>query len=252
MTVTHRLAVCVASALLLAPAATVTAQIPDKFTNLELLPKDITKPELMKVMRGFSGALGVRCIHCHVGKDPADLSTVDFAADDKETKKIARSMMKLTGQINASLETEIGAIRPARLEVGCFTCHHGNYRPETLEEALVPIMTKDGTDAAIARYRELRDEYFGQAAYDFSEWSLIMIAENLSKDPARIEGARALLNLNLEYYPESAGTYARMGETFIAAGDTVTAMTHFDKAVQLAPQDPWIKRRIDMIKGGKK
>jgi len=251
MTQSHRPAVFVAIALLVA-AMPAGAQIPDKFTNLEVLPKDITKPELVKVMRGFAGALGVRCQHCHFTHDPEDLASFDFASDDKDAKQIARSMMKMVGQINTTLNTEIGEARPEHLQVGCFTCHHGNYNPETLEEALVPVLKKDGTDAAVARYRELRTEYYGQAAYDFSEWSLIQIAENLGRDPAQVDAARALLKLNLEFYPESAGTYARMGETYVAAGDTTTALTNFDKAIKLAPEDQWIKRRVDMIKGKKK
>jgi tetratricopeptide (TPR) repeat protein len=248
----HRPTTFVLFALLLTTAAPSPAQIPDKFTNLEVLPKDISKPELMKVMRGFSGALGVRCQHCHFTHDPEDLGQFSFASDEKPAKKIARSMMRLTQQVNAALHAEIGEARPDHLEVGCFTCHHGNSRPETLEQALVPVVEKDGSEAAIARYRELRSEYYGQAAYDFSEWSLVQIAEGLSKDPAQASAARALLNLNLEFYPESASTYARIAETYIAAGDTATAMTHFDKAMQLAPQDPWVKRRVDMIKGPKK
>jgi hypothetical protein len=43
-----------------------------------------------------------------------------------------------------------------------------------------------------------------------------------------------------------------MAETYVAAGDTATAMTHFDKAMTLAPEDTWVKRRVDQIKAGKK
>jgi thioredoxin reductase len=46
--------------------APVPGQIPDKFTNLKVLPKDISKQELQSTMRGFAFALGVRCEHCHV------------------------------------------------------------------------------------------------------------------------------------------------------------------------------------------
>ena len=44
------------------------AQLPDKFTNLKVLPKDISKAELQSTMRGFAFALNVRCEHCHVEK----------------------------------------------------------------------------------------------------------------------------------------------------------------------------------------
>ena len=250
MTVSHRLAVI--CALLSLAATTTRAQIPDTYTNLKVLPKDIKKPELVKIMRGFSGDLGVRCAHCHTAQNPEDLSTFNWASDQKPTKLVARDMMQMAADINKTLDKQFGEKHPDHLSVTCFTCHHGNEKPETLADALVPLLKKDGSDAAVARYRELRNEYFGQAAYDFSEWSLVSIAEDLGRDPAQIEGARALLNLNLEFYPESAPTYARMAETYVAAGDTTTAMTHFDRAMALAPEDPWIKRRVDMIKAGKK
>jgi len=53
-------------------ASPARAEIPDEFTNLEVLPEDITRGELVSIMRGFAGALGVRCNHCHVGEDPSD------------------------------------------------------------------------------------------------------------------------------------------------------------------------------------
>ena len=45
------------------------AQIPDEFQNLKILPKDISKDDLLVVMRDFSFALDVRCQYCHVGGD---------------------------------------------------------------------------------------------------------------------------------------------------------------------------------------
>ena len=68
------------------------AQIPDKFTNLKVLPKDISKQELQSTMRGFAFALGVRCEHCHVEKKAPEHG-LDFAADDKDAKKTARLML---------------------------------------------------------------------------------------------------------------------------------------------------------------
>ena len=63
---------CGAAFLFLAFGASVAlAQIPDKFTNLKVLPKDIAKRDLVETMRSFSMALGVTCQHCHVEKDGA-------------------------------------------------------------------------------------------------------------------------------------------------------------------------------------
>jgi hypothetical protein len=49
-------------------------QIPDKFTNLKILPSGVPRAELVRVMREFASALGVRCNHCHVGENPATIS----------------------------------------------------------------------------------------------------------------------------------------------------------------------------------
>ena len=69
----------------------VAAQIPEEFTNLQLLPKDIEQRKLVRTMRDWAGGLGVRCNHCHVG--PENLQGMDFASDEKRTKRAARKML---------------------------------------------------------------------------------------------------------------------------------------------------------------
>jgi tetratricopeptide (TPR) repeat protein len=235
---------------LLVPAASLHAQIPDTFTNLKVLPKDIEKPELVSIMRSFSSALGVRCTHCHVGENPVDLSSVDFASDAKDNKKIAREMMELVGEVNSILARDIGSMRPNPLQVRCVTCHHGLATPETLEQTLVAELELAGIDSTVATYLQLRQDYYGAGAYDFSEWSLISVAEKLSRDPANANAALALLNTNLQFYPESAGTYARLAETYLVMGDRDAAIVNFDMALTLAPEDPWLKRRVERVKAG--
>lgn len=71
---------------------TKTNIIPDKFVNLQVLPKDIAKPKLVNVMKQFSITLGVRCSYCHAVSD--DLTEGSFDSDDKETKRKARELVK--------------------------------------------------------------------------------------------------------------------------------------------------------------
>jgi len=78
----------------------VRAQVPEKFSNLQILPKDITREDLVREMRGFAGALGVRCVYCHKGEDNPGLKDVDFASDARGTKKTARAMMRMVYAIN--------------------------------------------------------------------------------------------------------------------------------------------------------
>jgi len=83
------------------PASTPAAQgqaprrspIPDTFTNLQVLPKDISKAALVDIMKNFCFTMDQRCSYCHVATD--DLSSADFPSDEKETKKKARELLRL-------------------------------------------------------------------------------------------------------------------------------------------------------------
>lgn len=111
--------------------------IPDTFTNLQVLPKDITKQQLVQTMRGFAMQTGSRCNFCHVSSDPSDtdgkdLSKFDFASDAKEHKKIARVMMQMVRSINQEFLPRVVAVGEKAEEVGpvtCFTCHQGKKHP---------------------------------------------------------------------------------------------------------------------------
>src|SRR5688572_31654917 len=124
-----RKAIAIGSFVLLlgwsAPSA--FAQIPQTFTNLQVLPKDIPRPQLVATMRGFAGALGVRCTHCHVGPD--DLQGMDFATDEKESKKVARTMLRMVRGINADVIGTLPAADPPRQQVTCLTCHRREAKP---------------------------------------------------------------------------------------------------------------------------
>ncbi len=88
--------VCVA---LLCWQGSASAQLPDKFTNLKVLPKTIAKDELVSVMRQFSVGLGVRCNFCHAEADSTKGKGLDFASDARNEKKVARTMMTMAETI---------------------------------------------------------------------------------------------------------------------------------------------------------
>jgi hypothetical protein len=116
--------------LVSASAVTSRAQIPEKFTNLQVLSKTITRAELVPIMRGFALNLGIRCEHCHVGEGN-DLSKFDFASDAKPAKAIARRMLQMTSALNKTL-ADIGTPPAAGAQkVTCFTCHRGAVKPLT-------------------------------------------------------------------------------------------------------------------------
>jgi hypothetical protein len=102
-------------------------QVPDRFTNLQILPKTMTRQALVPVMKSFATELGVRCEHCHMGEG-GDLSTFDFASDARPAKVTARKMMKMIETINRDDLKDVGD--PARIpKVTCYTCHRGLKQP---------------------------------------------------------------------------------------------------------------------------
>jgi hypothetical protein len=120
---------CVLVTAISAVARGAPTQLPEKYTNLQVLPKDIAPKALVDVMRSFAIELGTRCEHCHVGAGN-DLSQFDFASDAKPEKATARKMMNMITAIHAQYLNAVGD--PTRLpKVTCYTCHRGALKPLT-------------------------------------------------------------------------------------------------------------------------
>jgi photosynthetic reaction center cytochrome c subunit len=98
-----------------------------RMKNPKVFPADITRAQLVATMKGFTQALGVRCTFCHVGTEGQPLSTYDFASDAKPEKEIARSMLRMVGDLNGRVLPAIPGLKDAK--VTCFTCHRGDSKP---------------------------------------------------------------------------------------------------------------------------
>ena len=97
---------------------------PPPFKNLQVLPKDIPRPELTAIMRAFNAALGVNCDHCHNWVGPGNAGN-DMASDAKVPKIVARVMMGMTHDVNARLAANIKKPADQLTRVTCATCHRG-------------------------------------------------------------------------------------------------------------------------------
>lgn len=214
---------------------------PDKMENATVLPESTTSQELSNIMRGFTGALGVRCNFCHVGQPGQSLSEYDFASDDVPEKGVARVMMRMVREINgshlASLEKESGR------QVTCVTCHRGIRTPVELDELLFETHEREGSEAAVAQYRELREAYYGSAAYDFSEGTLLGSGQRVeaSGDAA---GAAAFYRLNTEFFPESGNSYMLLGNALVASGERDAGIEALEQALDYAT-NPRARQRIE-------
>ncbi|MDN3581587.1 c-type cytochrome [Mucilaginibacter flavus] len=113
--------------------ATINKPEPRLYTNLKVLPKNITSKELQGIMADdFEDGLGVSCGFCHApNKDGHGL---DFASDAKPEKEISRAMMRMTLGINKKyLKLKHPKIGDAALVVSCTTCHKGQAFPDGAE-----------------------------------------------------------------------------------------------------------------------
>jgi len=234
--------------LLLGPC-TAGAQIPDKFTNLQVLPKDITKRDLVTAMRGMASDLGVRCAHCHMG--PENLQGMDFASDEKVSKRAAREMLKLTQQIAQTVEKLPGREPDPHPAITCYNCHRGMTKPpRNLQAVLEETAEAQGTDAALASYKSLREEHYGKGRYDFSALSLNALAQSML-EKKRPEDARRALELNRQYYPDSASVEAAFGWMYVGAGEKDKARAAFRHALELDPKEGsarWGLQQLDAPK----
>ena len=223
---------------------------PEKGKNLKVLPKNTSADGLRDVMVGFTRSLGVRCSHCHVGEEGKPLDTYDFVSDQNEKKVVARGMLKMVAKVKKELES-IQPKKAERVNLTCFTCHHGRPLPLTLAEELTRVYAAGGADSTIAHYRTLRGRFYGSASYDFREGSLIQVAGSVleKKD---IPGAIAILNVDAEFYPESGAVHKALGEAHLAAADTAQAITHFEKAVSVEPRNQEVKNLLETLRGAKR
>lgn len=238
----HFAVTCLALAGWVAPVA---AQIPDTFTNLKVLPKDISKNELVSTMRSFAGGLGVRCTHCHMGGTESDLTGMDFASDEKKEKKIARVMLAMVTEINGTLSQKSGVENPIR--VRCVTCHHGVKRPESLADALKREFDKGGVDGAKAEYLSLKEKYYGAAAYDFKPRTLNEVAEWLANERNENAAAIGVMRFNIEQDPSVAYSYNLLGRIQMGSGDKKAAIASFKKAIELDSKDEWWTRLLKQL-----
>jgi photosynthetic reaction center cytochrome c subunit len=102
---------------------------PNNYTNLKVLPKNISPKQLQQIMVDeFEDGLGVGCGFCHA--EAAGSHRLDYANDSKPEKNIARMMMRMTLKINKQY---FGQRRPMLggqgIVITCVTCHKGSPRP---------------------------------------------------------------------------------------------------------------------------
>lgn len=101
-----------------------------QYTNLKILPKDITHEQMDSVMHHYTASLNVKCNFCHSYNQEA--KEMNWASDANKHKLITRQMMTMTNKLNKENFDHTGSLTlSSQLAVTCYTCHHGATEPVT-------------------------------------------------------------------------------------------------------------------------
>jgi tetratricopeptide (TPR) repeat protein len=220
------------------------AKAEEGYKNLKVLPPDITRPQLTVIMRNISGALGVHCDFCHAGQPPK----MDWASDEKDEKKSARVMLKMTHAINKETLPQLEDMS-ADAEVTCYTCHRGAKHPtRRLGDVLAETAQSKGATAAIDEYRKLREESAEAGLYDFRPQQLTSAANRL-READKPDEALALLKATVTLFPKSSDAAASLGMALAQSGDKAGAEAELQRALTLDPNNFMAKGALDRLHG---
>jgi hypothetical protein len=112
----------------------------EKPKNLKVLPKNLSREEVVTIMKGYSKSLGVKCDFCHK-HDNSNPPNFDFASDEPKHKLIARQMIKMVDAINKKYLDKIGHGKFDKIT--CVTCHRGDTDPLVNLDSLPKKERKD-------------------------------------------------------------------------------------------------------------
>jgi hypothetical protein len=191
-------------------------------------------------MQAVAAALGVTCDYCHAGRGAEPKLT----AAGKPVFEVGRAMIAMTASLNVTVQAATGKTEREAASVTCVTCHRGVTIPRPLTDILLVTGVREGADAAVKQYRDLRSRYYGRGAYDFGEETLLSVARRLAN--ARPEVAIPLAELNMEFFPKSVNTLVT--KAIAQAGrDDEAAVATLRQALELDPGNGEIQGRLYQI-----
>lgn len=197
------------------------------------------RTEPLPNMQAIADALGVTCEYCHArGPNAAATGPAKIA--------VAKQMIAMTRELNTRVEAATGKAAGAVTKVDCVTCHRGVPVPKPLADVIWATTVQQGSGAAAEQYRDLRKRFYGKATYDFSEQTLINLANRVAN--GRPDDAIAFANLNLEFYPDSSATYQALGFAYTRKVDDQSAITALEKAVELDPNNNVARGQLEQLK----
>ena len=123
------------------------------------------------------------------------------------------------------------------IAMGILDILHGRTPPapkRPLGEELLTLIEKDGAEAGVRRYRELKTTQ--KDVFEFGEPVLNTLGYTLLAS-GRTDAAIAVFRLNAEEYPESGNVYDSLAEAQMAAGSRDDAIRSYARSLELDPSN---------------
>jgi pimeloyl-ACP methyl ester carboxylesterase len=115
-----------------------------------------------------------------------------------------------------------------------------------VQNALEKVVRERGVDAAILRYRQMRQRY--PADYFFERTLNALGYQQLNSK--HVPEAIKLFKLNVEMYPKAFNTYDSLGEAYMVQGDRAAAIKNYRISLALNPKNTGAADAIKKLQGG--
>jgi tetratricopeptide (TPR) repeat protein len=195
-------------------------------------------------MQTIAESLGVTCEYCHTNRGGAAAATEAPTGPSKIS--IAKQMIAMTREMNTRVETATAKAAGVATKVDCVTCHRGVPIPRQLGDIMWETASKQGAAAAVAQYRDLRTRFYGKAAYDFGEQTLLTLSQRVAN--IRPDDAIAMARLNIEFFPNSSASYQALAFAYTRKVDDPSAIAALEKAVELDPGNNVARGQLEQLK----
>ncbi len=116
----------------------------------------------------------------------------------------------------------------------------------SLEHEMLTVLTGEGYDSAVARYREIREKFEGKYIYDFRESVLNDLGYKVLRGGVvDVDLAILIFRVNTVAYPDAFNTWDSLGEAYLETGDHEKATVNYKKSLELNPDNA---NAVEMLK----
>src|SRR5690606_21233408 len=115
-----------------------------------------------------------------------------------------------------------------------------------INEVMKPEIDKNGIDAGLNKFKNLKGDPEYLFKYDFSTEKLNALGEDLLKD-GKTDWAIAIYHLSISEY-KLTSTYTKLGKAYLTSGQKEKAKEAYEKAIELWPENEEALEALKVMK----